>query len=87
MESSDPIIAHRSRMVDSSLSILKKDGIIFTKEVLASFKKFLSDCNVEARKHPRLYSTLVKYLNTATQTSYTTFLPQEGERTVGKIIL
>ena len=86
MESSDPIIAHRSHMIDNCLAVLKNDGIIFTKEVKASFKKFLLDRNVDASKHRRLCSTLVKYLNTATQSFYKTFIPPDNERTLGKII-
>ena len=86
MESSDPIIAHRSHMIDSSLTVLKNDGIIFTKEVKAGFKKFLINSNVETGKHPRLCNTLAKYLNTATQNCYKTFIPPNNERTLGKVI-
>ena len=44
MESSDPLIpltAHRSYMINSLLTVLKNDGIIFIKEVKADFKKYL----------------------------------------------
>ena len=86
MESSDPIIAHRSNMIDNSLTVLKNDGIIFTNEEKANFKNFLLDCNVETGKHPRLCNTVVKYLKTATQSCYKTFIPTEDERIFGKVI-
>ena len=62
--STNPIISHRSKLMDRMLTILKTDGLVFTKDIVLEFRQILNELNVNTDSQSWLCNSLCKYINT-----------------------
>ena len=72
-QSTNPIVAQRSKVIEQILTTLKTDGVVFTKDIMMDFRRILNELNVDASNHARLWNSLRKYISTITQDRYESF--------------
>ena len=57
--STNPIISHRSKLMDQMLTVLKTDGLVFTKDIILEFRRILNELMLIA-----IHSSVTPYVNT-----------------------
>ena len=85
-QSTNQIIAQRSKLIEKTLATLKNDGLIFTKDIMTEFREILNELEVDTNNHSRLCNSLTKYLNTLTRDHYASFAPANVGTKLGKAI-
>ena len=63
----DPMTSHKSQLLLKTLDCLRRDGVIFTKDVMAQYKLVLTNLNVPQAQHSRLCNAFGKYLSQLTR--------------------
>ena len=59
-KSLDPMTLHKSQLLLKTLDCLRRDGVIFTKDVIAQYKLVLTNLNVLQAQHSRLCNAFSK---------------------------
>ena len=88
--SSNPIVARtcRSQLLETMLTELKANGVIFTKQIMTEFRATLNELNVDSGDHTRLCNSLGKHIHvsTLTRNHYALFIPANTANNQRKII-
>ena len=85
-QSTNPVIARRSKLIEETLLTLQNEGLIFTKDVTTEFREILNELKVDSKNHSRLCNSLTQYLNTVTRERYESFTPANVGTKLGRII-
>ena len=85
-QSTNPIIAHRSKLIEQMLVTLRNDGLIFTKDIITEFRGILNELHIDIANYPRLCKSLGKYISTVTQGHYASFAPIDVGDKLGRVI-
>ena len=86
IQSQDQLMAERSSLLLRALDTLKREGIVFTKEIGGEFKLILNNLDVDPNMHSRLCNTFSKYLNNLINNRFKTYASPDGNDSLGKII-
>lgn len=87
--SEDPITSFfiKSNALLCMLNTRKKNGIVFTKDVMTEFRASLYNFNVEEVHHSRICNSLAKYISTLIKDCYKLLnVSNTGQRRLGRVI-
>lgn len=85
-QSQDRLTAERSSLLLRAIDTLKREGLIFTKEIIGEYKKILHNLEVDPTQHSRLHNTFSKYLQNLVKNRFKMYALPDGNDSVGKII-